>query len=66
MSSEQNTTNNIGELSFDLVFAEDPHDFSSTKEEKPINIGKIENIDKKTLFFNRFKEKESNKNQSSR
>ncbi len=72
MSSEQKITDNIGELSFDLLFAEEPHDFSSTKEEKPQKIenvekiDKIDKIDKKTLFFNRFKEKELSKNQNSR
>ncbi len=67
-----NIEKDIGDLSFDLLFGEEPEQktFSSTIEEKAIKIEKIdkkiEKIDKKTLFFNRFKEKDSNKNQSSR
>jgi hypothetical protein len=68
MSIEKNI-DNIGDLSFDLLFGEEPvpNTLSSTKEEKTIKIEKkIEKIDKKILFFNRFKEKESNNHQSSR
>jgi|LauGreDrversion4_2_1035121.scaffolds.fasta_scaffold14483_2 hypothetical protein len=65
MSTEKKNIDNIGDLSFDLLFGEEPdqNTLSSTKEEKP---KKIEKIEKKTLFFNRFKEKESNNHQSSK
>ena len=65
MSSEKEQIDNIGDLSFDLVFEEEPlTTLSSTKEEK-VKIEK--KIEKKQLFMNRFKEKkEFNNHQNSR
>lgn len=59
----EKSNDNIGDLSFDLVFGEEPITLSSTTEEKD---KKIEKKEKKLYFFNRFKEIEISKNQNSR
>ena len=50
------STDNIGELSFELLFDEEPQTLSSTKEEKDKKIEKKEKIEEKPIMFNRFKE----------
>lgn len=63
--SKNHIQQDVGELSFELLFGEEPEFSSSIKEEKDTKkIEKIENdskkIEKKPVFFNRFKDSHQN------
>ena len=59
--SKNHIQQDVGDLSFELLFGEEPVSSSSIKEEKDSKkIEKIEKIEKKPVFLNRFKDNHQN------